>query len=162
MKHADVFTRASAVAFLAAMLVGGTARGADDAKPPKPPKSTPALLEIGKKIYEVNCLACHGAAGDGEGPVGKVLNPKPRNFGKDPFKQGVKPEAVFASVTGGVKNTAMVGWAQLSDNDRWAVTYYVLTMVPKPDPKRNTPSKQTTGEGAAKAEAEKSEAASSK
>jgi mono/diheme cytochrome c family protein len=100
-------------------------------QPPKAPKKTPELIEAGKKVYEVNCVACHGEKGDGGGPVGLALNPKPRDFAKDPFKQGSKPEDVFLSITNGVKDTVMVGWPQLSEGDRWAVSYYVLEMVPK-------------------------------
>lgn len=107
----------------------------DPEKPiaPKPPKKTPELLEAGKKVYEVNCLMCHGEKGDGTGPVGLALVPKPRDFAKEPFKQGTKPEQVFLSITGGVKDTPMVGYPQLSEADRWALTYFVLEMVPKPD-----------------------------
>lgn len=119
---------------LSSLLLAGVALAAEPAKV-KAPKQTPEMLTAGKKVYEVNCLTCHGEKGDGNGEVGKVLVPKPRDFTKDPMKQGSKPEEVFKSVTEGVKDTPMVGWAQLSDEDRWAVTYYVLTMVPKPDKK---------------------------
>ena len=30
--------------------------------------------------YEQLCATCHGSAGDGNGPAGQALNPKPRNF----------------------------------------------------------------------------------
>jgi mono/diheme cytochrome c family protein len=40
----------------------------------------------GKKIYDVNCLSCHGPAGKGDGPVGAALNPKPRDFSAGAFK----------------------------------------------------------------------------
>lgn len=119
---------------LSSLLVAGLALAAEPNKV-KAPKATPELLAAGKKIYEVNCLTCHGEKGDGNGEVGKVLNPKPRDFTKEPMKQGAKPEELFKSITEGVKDTPMVGWAQLSEEDRWAVTHYVLTMVPKPDKK---------------------------
>lgn len=99
--------------------------------PPKAPKKTPELLEAGKKVYEVNCLPCHGEKGDGNGPVGQALVPKPRDFAKDPFKQGTKPDEVFTSITTGVKDTAMVGYPQLSEDERWGLVYHVLEMVPK-------------------------------
>ncbi|OGQ10859.1 MAG: hypothetical protein A2138_06445 [Deltaproteobacteria bacterium RBG_16_71_12] len=99
--------------------------------PPKAPKKTPELLEAGKKLYDVNCLPCHGEKGDGNGPVGQALVPKPRDFAKDPFKQGSKPVQVFTSITAGVKDTPMVGYPQLSEEERWALTYHVLELVPK-------------------------------
>lgn len=122
------------LAVLSSLLLAGLALAAEPNKV-KVPKPTPELLAAGKKIYETNCLTCHGEKGDGNGEVGKVLNPKPRDFTKDPMKQGGKPEELFKSITEGVKDTPMVGWAQLSEEDRWAVTHYVLTMMPKPDKK---------------------------
>jgi mono/diheme cytochrome c family protein len=40
----------------------------------------------GKKVYDTNCLSCHGPAGKGDGPVGAALNPKPRDFSAGQFK----------------------------------------------------------------------------
>jgi len=34
---------------------------------------------IGQK-YKTFCVSCHGENGDGNGPAGMALNPKPRNF----------------------------------------------------------------------------------
>ena len=39
------------------------------AKDPSPPKKTPELLSQGKKLYEQNCVTCHGSKGDGKGQL---------------------------------------------------------------------------------------------
>ena len=75
-----------------ALVVGSTAWAAA-------PKSTPALMEKGKTSYATNCLACHGEKGEGNGPAGQYLVPKPRNFVTEPFKKGNKPDEVFKSIT---------------------------------------------------------------
>ena len=49
---------------------------------------TPELLEKGKTVYTVNCMTCHGEKGDGNGPAGQYMNPKPRDFAKEKFKGG--------------------------------------------------------------------------
>lgn len=102
-----------------------------DAKKLVPPKPTPELLEKGKLAFSMSCVACHGEKGTGDGPAGLVLNPRPRDFTKDPFRQGQKPADVFVSITEGVKDTPMVGWSHLSEDERWALTYHVLSLVPK-------------------------------
>ncbi len=43
-------------------------------------------VAAGKASYETNCLSCHGPTGKGDGPVGAVLNPKPRDFSAGDFK----------------------------------------------------------------------------
>lgn len=93
--------------------------------------STPELVAKGKASYATNCLMCHGEKGDGNGPAGAVMNPKPRNFATDKFKQGDKAEQVFKTISEGVKGTAMAGFGHLSEDDRWALTHYVLTFRKK-------------------------------
>lgn len=90
-------------------------------------KDTPELREKGKATYTTNCAICHGEKGDGNGAAGAMLNPKPRNFAKDKLKQGSKPDQIFKTITEGVPNTPMVGYGHLSEQDRWGLTYYVLS-----------------------------------
>lgn len=130
----------------------------DAAAPPKPkvnaPKLTPALLEKGKLAYAVNCVACHGELGDGLGSAGAVLNPKPRNFAVDPFKNGDTPEQVFNSVTAGIPATVMVPFGHLPEEDRWGLTYYVISFRPvnAPPPAKAKAQKKPKSEKKANAE----------
>ncbi len=91
------------------------------------PKSSPALLAKGKASYATNCAICHGEKGDGNGPAGAALNPKPRNFIKDAYKAGMKVEQVFNSITKGLPGTMMTPYAHITEEDRWALSYYVLS-----------------------------------
>ena len=80
---------------LAGLALATTAIATDPAPKPKVPKLTEELVAKGRAAYEVACASCHGTLGDGNGPAGQYLNPKPRQFGKEPFKQGDSVEAIF-------------------------------------------------------------------
>jgi mono/diheme cytochrome c family protein len=43
-------------------------------------------LRQGSALYRQHCLHCHGMMGDGNGPTGQFLNPKPRDFRTGLFK----------------------------------------------------------------------------
>ena len=94
----------------------------------KVPKKTPELLSQGKKLYEQNCMPCHGPNGDGKGPAGVLLKPPPRDFNM-PLNQWTHSKGdlkkVFDVISKGVPNTGMVSWAHLSEQDRWALAFYV-------------------------------------
>ncbi|MEK6705968.1 MAG: cytochrome c [Bdellovibrionota bacterium] len=91
------------------------------------PQSSPELLAKGKAVYTINCLPCHGENGDGNGPAGAVMNPKPRNFNIDKFKGGEKPEQIFKTITSGLPNTSMATFGHLPEEDRWALVYHILS-----------------------------------
>ncbi len=92
--------------------------------------STPELIKKGKVAYTTNCLTCHGEKGDGKGPAGVALKPAPRNFVKDKYKKGDKPEQVFETITKGLPGTTMVGYGHLKEEERWAITHYIQSLRP--------------------------------
>ena len=104
-----------------------------------PPKKTPELLTQGKKLYEQNCVTCHGAKGDGKGQLGAVLKPPPSDFTK-PFHQWSFGKGdlkkVFEVITKGIPNTSMVKWDQLSEQERWALVYFVVEFATPPTKKK--------------------------
>jgi high-affinity iron transporter len=115
------------LAGLASLLLAATVIAAPTARP------SADVLKRGKELYEVEvgCVACHGLTGEGNGPVAFALKPPPRNFVKDPFKAGDSPDQVFHTITNGLADTRMVGYPQVKEADRWALTYYVLSFRPQ-------------------------------
>lgn len=97
----------------------------------KAPPSSPELIAKGQVSYKTNCAVCHGDKGDGNGPAGASLNPKARNFISEKFKYGTKPEQVFKVITEGSKNTSMASFGHLSEDERWALTHFVLSLRKK-------------------------------
>jgi len=93
----------------------------------------------GEAIYKERCAFCHGEDGDGNGPVAKYLNPRPRDFTSGQFKfrttaSGEIPlrEDVITIVQQGVRGTAMPSWEDnLSQEEIETVVDYVMqTFVP--------------------------------
>ena len=94
---------------------------------------TPETLATGKGVYEKNCVICHGDKGAGDGVAGLALKPPPRNFKTGNFtnaKNHEKPtvDEVFNAVTNGLSGTPMAAYSSLSEADRRAVAYYVLSL----------------------------------
>lgn len=94
-------------------------------------KSTPAQIEKGKGLFQQNCVACHGANGQGDGPAAAALTPKPRNFHvTEGWKVGRAPAQVFKVLTNGIPGSAMASFATLSVEERWALVHYVDSLGP--------------------------------
>lgn len=94
----------------------------------QPSNATPEVLARGKIVFTQNCVICHGDHGLGDGPAAASLNPKPRNFIKDKFKQGTSVKDIFTTVTGGIAGSAMAGFSSMPEQDRWAVTHYISNL----------------------------------
>jgi high-affinity iron transporter len=109
----------------------GTASGEGS----KPPKKTPQLVGTGKKLFEQNCMPCHGVKGDGKGPAAAALKPPPADFAeplnKWPITKG-NPVKIFEVISKGIPNSAMVKWDQLSEKERWGLVYFVMEFSTKP------------------------------
>jgi mono/diheme cytochrome c family protein len=92
--------------------------------------ATPELVAQGKVLYSTHCAACHGEKGDGNGPAGKMMNPKPRGFAdpKTIFKNGETPLNIFTTISNGLPGTAMPAYNKLSDIEKSSLSHYVLVL----------------------------------
>ncbi len=122
--------RLLATAAGALLLLANPARAAEpqsggDAEAARPPKRTPELLEQGRASFQRNCASCHGEKGTGDGFAAAGLNPKPRNFTTDAFKNGAGPPQVYETLAHGIPGTAMVPFRHLPEQERWALAYWV-------------------------------------
>ena len=94
------------------------------------PKKSPSL-EIGKELYSNNCSQCHGLGGAGDGSLAKGLNPPPTKFIDPDFYSGLSPFKVHNTMTFGIAGTAMPSFPEISDDKKWDVAFYVLSLASK-------------------------------
>jgi mono/diheme cytochrome c family protein len=83
-------------------------------------------FERGRALYFVNCIECHGVAGDGNGPRAYFIFPKPRNF-KDPAtQQTLNRPRLYSGIADGVIGKEMPAWSKVfSDQDIADVAEFV-------------------------------------
>ena len=79
----------------------------------------------GKKVADVNCVACHGAKGKGDGAASAALNPKPADWTSKKVQTESDGEIFWKISTG---RGAMPAWKFLPENDRWALVRYIRSL----------------------------------
>ena len=87
----------------------------------------------GAEVYKLYCVTCHGELGDGQGPVGKTLNPPPRDFSKGDFKFGGTDQDIFDVISNGAASKGgsplMAPWgAVIPEPERWSLVKYVRSL----------------------------------
>jgi cytochrome c oxidase cbb3-type subunit 2 len=109
---------------------------------PPPPPATPELLARGKQLYvKAKCWECHGDAGKGDGPSADQLKDdlkfpiRPADFTKGQFKGGSHVTDIYRTMTLGLDGTPMPSFADsMNDEERWAISYFVLSFSAWADP----------------------------
>jgi mono/diheme cytochrome c family protein len=100
--------------------------------------SSATMLALGRKTYEKECLACHGANGDGQGEAAYLLYPRPRDFTSGQFRlvstwDGVPTDDdLFRTISRGMPGSAMPSWGHLSEESRWGLLHYVKSFSKRP------------------------------
>ncbi len=92
----------------------------------------------GKKHYEAICSACHGPQGDGNGPAGSSLSPKPRDFTDAAVMGELSDEYLIKVISeGGAavgKSPLMPPWGGvLKPKDVRDVAAFVRSWAPLPE-----------------------------
>jgi high-affinity iron transporter len=84
-------------------------------------------------LYQSSCAACHGAAGDGNGPQAAALEPPPTNF-QDHARQFKRSlYGLYNTITLGVEGTSMQAFDSLRAEERWALAFFVSQFVSTED-----------------------------
>lgn len=91
------------------------------------PAAIPDLAR-GAQVFQSQCAACHGSQGRGDGPLAASLNPKPTALAEHLRARERSLFALHQIISNGVPGTAMQGFGSLSDEDRWALAFFVGTL----------------------------------
>lgn len=130
------------------LLLAGPVLAGGDCPQPRKTKSAPAHLvktaipasadaRAGKKLFQktakpMACKMCHGKTGAGNGKLGKVLKPAPRDFTCSKTMKKVSPGQMFWIIKNGSKGTGMVAHKKtLKDKDIWNLVKYINTEFSK-------------------------------
>jgi high-affinity iron transporter len=89
----------------------------------------PPELRTAAVLYQAQCAACHGLQGQGDGPAGAHLDPAPRNFHDRQRMDQRSIYGLYNTITLGVQGTAMASFRTLSEDERWALAFYVSTLA---------------------------------
>lgn len=92
--------------------------------PPDPASVAPLFAE--------KCAACHGASGHGNGPAASELNPPPTNFHDIERARQRSLYGLYSVISQGIAGTGMTSFQTLSDDDRWALSFYLAGLRDEP------------------------------
>jgi high-affinity iron transporter len=106
---------------------------------PRAPQAVPDLAR-GAQLYRENCAACHGATGRADTEMARRLDPPPIAFADRDRARQRSLFGLYQVIGQGLEGTAMPSFAQLPDQDRWALAFHIGTLA-YPEP--------LAGEGAA-------------
>jgi caa(3)-type oxidase subunit IV len=94
---------------------------------PSPQSVAESVAEVAQEFdaeqtYNQACGVCHGNAGDGNGPAGGAMSPKPANFTDAAFWTTRDDERIFNAIKNGAASVGgsplMVGWSASYDDDQ--------------------------------------------
>jgi mono/diheme cytochrome c family protein len=147
---------ADAIAYLKATFKGGTevakvtsGEGPSGVCPqPRKTKSAPGKfrkmknplpqntenVKAGETLFQqtakpLACMNCHGTQGDGQGPMGAALDPRPRNFTCGETMQDISDGQLFWVIKNGAIGTGMMAFAGLPDEQVWQLIQYIRTLA---------------------------------
>jgi mono/diheme cytochrome c family protein len=98
--------------------------------------------DLGRRIYEQRCAACHGPQGRGDGIKAPFLSPRPGNL-VSAATSAKSDKDLLKIIANGRPRTAMPAWKdELSDDEQREVLRYIRSLVqfhrsltpPPPDP----------------------------
>jgi mono/diheme cytochrome c family protein len=102
----------------------------------QPPLTAPRHapdLSAGKALFGERCGPCHGDSGLGDGPQASALPNPPAALANTALARAAIPDEWYDVVTRGRLDRFMPPFSSLSDDQRWSVVGYALSLGLAPD-----------------------------
>jgi high-affinity iron transporter len=80
-------------------------------------------------LFDNNCSACHGPAGEGNGPLAKSLSPQPTDFTEKERALNRSLLGLYDAISAGLDDTAMRAFTELNDRQRWSLALYAGSLA---------------------------------
>ncbi|NNF97076.1 MAG: c-type cytochrome, partial [Halobacteria archaeon] len=113
----------------------------------RPPPPSEELIARGKLVWkQAKCWECHGDMGKGDGEKAAGLEDDfgypipPADLTTGQFKSGPSVKDIYRTMSTGLSGTPMPSYSDsLTETDRWALAYYVLSLSAYTDPLTRQP-----------------------
>jgi len=140
--RATVLTAATALALLGVVFGQNTSyqqdpkwwASAEVAAKPNPLAQKPEATAGGKKLFQRNCVECHGAGGIG-------LEKKHAADLQLPVVQQQSDGTLFWKITNGNTDRGMPSFSRLPELQRWQLVLYLRTLKPANEPQSKASAK---------------------
>ncbi len=99
-----------------------------------PLPASAAHIKAGEGLFQhtakpIACMNCHGTNGDGNGPMGTALDPRPRNFTCSDTMKDISDGQMFWIIKKGSPGTGMMAFSGMPDNQIWRLIHYIRTLA---------------------------------
>jgi high-affinity iron transporter len=91
------------------------------------PRTAPDMA-LGARLYQADCAACHAADGSSRTASALQLSPAPADLRSPEKMDPYTPYRAFNLLALGLEGTAMPAYPTLSEDERWALSFYTLTL----------------------------------
>ncbi len=91
------------------------------------PRTPPDMLQ-GAHLFQEGCALCHGPDGSGQTATALQLDPRPADLHSAERMDTYTPYRAFNVLALGVEGTAMPAYPTLSEGERWALSFYLMTL----------------------------------
>ena len=82
----------------------------------------------GRALFLHKCALCHGVRADGQGVRRQGLSQPAANFQSVDWRSHTNPRDVYRVLSEGIRGTSMPGWPTLSNEEKWDLVAYVLSV----------------------------------